>query len=507
MFRFNRIFRISLSIAVIAMGVLVVAPSVVLADETSTTMSIYPSSGPVGTKVYVTLTSFKPSETVEICFNDISSVVQTRASDQDGYLYTAFVVGKCPAGRHKVLANDGTNEKYAYFIIEQEINLAKTTGYAGDKITVKGTGFAADKAITIHLGGKKIGTSKTNKDGTFSTACTVPESCKGRHTIKAEDTDDNYDTIDFITRQSISINPTSGIVSSKVTISGRGFRANGDVVTTFDDEEVASNPTDANGSFSGVFIVPSRINGGYKIKASDGTNLDYADFTISTGVNLSRDSGHVGTTVVVSGTGFVANDEVIIKYEGTKIATTTADGIGGFSVNFKVPRSKHGKHTIVAADSVNTMEMTFTMESDAPSSPALLLPADKCEAAAQAHFNWEDVSDPSGVTYTLQVATNADFTDVVSSKKGLTKSEYATALKEKLEPTKKEVSYYWRVKAVDNASNESEWSTTRAFYVNRHVGAMPAWTKYSLIGLCGMLVVSLLYFYLWKRRSINNVAQ
>jgi hypothetical protein len=67
MFRFNRIFRISLSIAVIAMGVLVVAPSVVLADETSTTMSIYPSSGPVGTKVYVTLTSFKPSETVEIC--------------------------------------------------------------------------------------------------------------------------------------------------------------------------------------------------------------------------------------------------------------------------------------------------------------------------------------------------------------------------------------------------------------------------------------------------------
>jgi len=76
-------------------------------------------------------------------------------------------------------------------------------------------------------------------------------------------------------------------------------------------------------------------------------------------------------------------------------------------------------------------------------------------------------------TYTLQVATSEDFysASMVLEKAELTSSEYTLSESEELEPRSKEEPYYWRVKAVDGASNESAWSGERAFYVGS-----TAWT-------------------------------
>ena len=75
--------------------------------------------------------------------------------------------------------------------------------------------------------------------------------------------------------------------------------------------------------------------------------------------------------------------------------------------------------------------------------------------------------DSLPVTYTLQIATSEDFTSasIVLKKAGLTSSEYTVTESEELESRSKEEPYYWRVKAVDGASNESAWSGERAFYV------------------------------------------
>jgi hypothetical protein len=95
------------------------------------------------------------------------------------------------------------------------------------------------------------------------------------------------------------------------------------------------------------------------------------------------------------------------------------------------------------------------MESEAPPMPMLLLPEVATTTEAEAYFDWEDVKDLSGVTYTLQIASDKDFTTIVLEKKGLTNSEYTITEEEKLEPAEKEA-YYWRVKAVDSAFNESK---------------------------------------------------
>jgi len=143
------------------------------------------------------------------------------------------------------------------------------------------------------------------------------------------------------------------------------------------------------------------------------------------------------------------------------------------------------------------------MESEAPPVPVPLLPEAGGKAKAEAYFDWEDVSDPSGVTYTLQIASDENFTEdsIVLEREGLTESEYTLTEEERLESTKKEAPYYWRVKAVDRASNESEWSTPASFHVGFSI-TLPDWAMY-VIYVVGAVVVGFIGFWFGRRTTYS----
>ena len=71
-------------------------------------------------------------------------------------------------------------------------------------------------------------------------------------------------------------------------------------------------------------------------------------------------------------------------------------------------------------------------------------------------FDWADVDDPSGVVYVLEASQYADFSDILLRKDDLSQSSYTLSEEEVLEKGE----YYWRVKAIDGAGNESNWSST-----------------------------------------------
>jgi hypothetical protein len=78
-------------------------------------------------------------------------------------------------------------------------------------------------------------------------------------------------------------------------------------------------------------------------------------------------------------------------------------------------------------------------------------------------LDWGDVSDVSGVTYQLQIDDSLDFAplSLVLSKPALTASGYTLTAGEALPAG----AYYWRVRAVDGAGNESAWSMVPSFTV------------------------------------------
>ncbi len=121
------------------------------------------------------------------------------------------------------------------------------------------------------------------------------------------------------------------------------------------------------------------------------------------------------------------------------------------------------------------------------------------KARAQAYLDWEIVTDPSGVTYSLQIATDADFSggSIVLEKAGLSQSEYTITREERLESVSKDSPYYWHVRAVDGASNEGPWSGKGTFYVGFQFRLSQP-VIYALFGV-GALVFGILGFLLGRR--------
>ena len=139
------------------------------------------------------------------------------------------------------------------------------------------------------------------------------------------------------------------------------------------------------------------------------------------------------------------------------------------------------------------------MEAQAPGVPELLSPEIGTKAASLTQFDWETVEDPSGVSYELQVATSEDFAAdaMVLEVVGIGESEYPLTDEEALESRSEEEPYYWRVRAIDGASNASAWADTSSF----HVGfAWPDWIIHLWWGL-GVLGAIFLGYYLGKRRA------
>jgi len=388
--------------------------------------------------------------------------------------------------------------------------LSPDSGPVGTEVEITGAYFSGNDDITVTFGGDEVdiedGDTDTDSDGDFTCTILVPESAAGDQTIAVEDEAEHIAEATFTVESAITISPTSGSAAIRVTVIGTGFGGDQDVTVTFDGTRVATADTDNDGSFTAAFDVPEVGAGTYAVVAEDeDDNSDTADFSVAAGASLSivtsEDSpGYVGMDMTMSGTGFLPNTGVTITYatESVVVATTTSDANGEFSATFTIPPSEGGVHTITASDGTNSLTSTFVMESASPLIPSPSLPEMGVKAEQPVLFDWEDVTDPSGVTYTFQIATDEDFSPLVLEKKGLTSSQYTLTEAEKLASTKKEAPYYWRVQAVDGASNESEWSGAGTFYVGGV--ALPGGSIHLWWGL-GAAGAGALGFFLGKRKS------
>jgi hypothetical protein len=467
-------------------------------------VTITPTLAAVGDQITISGTGFAASQSVTIYFDDTSTSSAT--TDSLGTVsQTSFTVPASAWGSHTIRIQDASgNYATATFSTKQGITLTPTSGPIGTMVTVSGKGFNANTGITITLDDVPVTTTTviTDTDGSFSTTLNIPASSGGAHQIKASD-GTNIDTKTFTITATITVNPTSGYVGTKVTVNGAGFLGSATVSITFNNVSVKTVLTNTNGSFSTNFDVPAQGAGTYKIRATDGANTKDTDFTVTTSATISpatstTSPGYVGMAITVTGVGFMPGRPVTITYDGKQVTTSVVGSDGGFTATFNVPASQSGARTVTASDGTNSIPMTFVMEATPPSVPALLTPESGTKTKSLATFQWSAVTDPSGVTYTLQIATDAGFTKIVLAKSELTQSEYTLTKDEKLSSVSKDTPYYWRVKAVDGASNESAWSSAGSFYVgfNFTIQAL----IYIIIGIVAVILI-LLAFWVGTRRS------
>ena len=374
--------------------------------------------------------------------------------------------------------NDNIEAKVEFAVIKGEIEIDPAEGTVGTEVDIGGSYLHSNDYITITFGDDGVdiesGDTKTDSSGDFdNTTIIIPEGTAGEHTIAVEDDHNHTAEATFTVESALGVNPAEGTIGSQATASGTGFGASQSLTITFDGTQVTTARTDSDGSFTANFTVPQVEAGIYTVEAEDADdNSATAEFTMSSSFTLgtatsAASPGYVGMQMTMTGTGFLPNAAVTVTYATTPVvvATTTSDANGNFSATFTIPPSDPGTHTITATDGINSLTETFYMESTAPSIPQPLLPEMGIKAKQPVYFDWADVTDPSGVTYTLQIATDENFASVVLEKTDLANSEYTITEAEKLEKRIKEAPYYWRVKATDGAYNESGWTGAGAFYV------------------------------------------
>lgn len=468
---------------------------------TTQAVTVTPSSGIVGSDITIKGTGFKASTQITITSGGYP-VVTTPASVVSNTLGTFIAVFKVPSstsGSHQITASDGTYQGNVNYTTIANLVLDVTSSAVGEEVTVMGTGFQGSKQIAISLGNTSIKTISSDATGNFTTQFVVPSVRGGNYQVTASDGANSVSASLSVTATA-SMNLSSGFIGTEVTINGNGFY--GTVVVNFDGVEIARKTVESNGVFSITFNIPETKAGSHTIIASDGINSLTSSFSVIVDSTLDKSTGWIGMPVTLNISGFV--NSITIKFDDIVIDTVTLESPEAIAITFNIPVSTGGNHVISISDGINTIEKPFVVESDAPDVPALVSPVNTSKAEAEPQLDWTDVTDPSGVLYTLEISSSQSFTaeSLILKRENLTESSYTLTEAEKLKSTKKDAPYYWRVKASDKASNESDWTAPHTFRVGFSLYDIPIWA-YCLFVLFLMILAGVGGFFLGRKIALR----
>lgn len=115
--------------------------------------------------------------------------------------------------------------------------------------------------------------------------------------------------------------------------------------------------------------------------------------------------------------------------------------------------------SLTAGAVANPWAFETVLDLTPPAVPTLQSPSNGSYGVATQTFSWTEVTDPSGVTYDLQISTDPGFGIVDIDKTGIVSNSY-TLSGVPPELLTNGITYFWRVQAVDGSSNPSGFSSS-----------------------------------------------
>jgi len=451
-------------------------------------------TGTVGSSLTVAGKGFNANESNIQVLLDENPVQTNILAGSKGSWQVTIKVPASSRGDHIIDASGttpGSEVEDKIFTVIPEIQINPTSGWVNTVVGIYGSGFATGETnIKVTYDGGTVKTDiAADAKGSWQSGFSIPSSSRGGHEIRAYGAVTNESDVQsasFSVSPGIKLEPVSGYLGGSIYVgdglyvSGVGFDANETgIKVTYDGSLALSGViADTKGSWSDRLDVPPSTKGEHIIDASGevtrASDIVDAIVVISPKVELNPASGAVSNDITVHGTGFAANQVITLSYDGAKVSSNTAtDAKGIFTTSFKIPESKAGDHIITVTDpTASVFSMTLSVESIPPPTPNLISPEAGSEfggflSKATVIFRWSAVEDPSGVYYILEISPSPDFAGTVIRKEGLTSTEYTLTSGEAL--TKG--SYYWRVRAVDGADNQGDWTNGQLF----KIGGLELW--------------------------------
>jgi len=184
-----------------------------------------------------------------------------------------------------------------------------------------------------------------------------------------------------VSATSITLDPDSGKMGAKVTITGDGFI--GKMATIYwDDKKLVQNvPISKTGEINHKFDVPAATKGIHIVKVTDDSNWSNitasSNFSVRPSISCEPPWGKINTRIYIFGYGFATNEgDIKFTWDGTPLSKTPiqADKTGSWSSQFDVPSVPKGEY-IISAISPSTgpgevPDVVFTVSPFCKSTPA-----------------------------------------------------------------------------------------------------------------------------------------
>jgi len=377
------------------------------------TLNLSRSKGTIGDKITVTGSGYSSGDKVYIYFSseeadvddddiddlnvweEVRTTHATLSLENGGEITCSFLVPdelidgdeteKVSAGDYFIYATEREEGRILAkeeFIVIGITEIGPARGPVGTEVELEGVGFEEEEDIEVIFYVDEIeiasGDDETDDDGEFKLTIMIPESPAGEHTIRIQ-IDKDEAKAEFTVEPESALSVTSGRIGDRIAITGTGFAASADATVTFGGDEVVTSQTDTHGTLSIPFDVPSVKAGTYvvEVKDEDGNSGKF-EFTLSTDISISpvtsqTSPGHVGMEVTIYGTDFKPDSAITITHTDTAtVFSTTSQKDGSFSYTFEIPAMRPGENTVSVTDGVNHLQVTFFMESVAPTTPQLL---------------------------------------------------------------------------------------------------------------------------------------
>jgi hypothetical protein len=453
-----------------------------------------PQAGP-GESITVSGGGFAPNETGIVLKLGDSTIATGIAANAEGSWDRTFDIPPLPANSYSLTASGSQTSAGSVqertFTLTTRLTLSANTGSPGNTIVLTGQGFGANEQGLSILYDNAVLVPGINTDGTgkFTRSFEIPPSTAGPHRIVVGGTSSGVASgseTSFQVQPGFLLESNTGPSGVPMQLIGTGFGPNEpDIEIKFGSEVVISGVSaDENGSFEESILVPATPGGPQRFTASSPSGNSSAQaqqaYTVVPHIAMNEAAGNVGMNISVIGTGFTPDTNVTLTYDDLAVAAVASDVAGRFSLQFPVPESVKGDHTLEALDERgNRVQATFEVEGIAPLAPSLRLPENGGRGGILGGFKpetrWAPVEDPSGVTYNLQLAADPEFTEIVLDRKGLPSATYQLTGEESLSRGK----YYWRVQAVDGASNAGPYSSVHEL----NSGIIPIWLFSAMVAL------------------------
>jgi len=488
-------------------------------------MTLNVAQGQTGTDVVLTGSGFYVGQGVTITYQNPGAVnIGTIAASLSGQFSKTFKIPAGTAGIHKfTAANAFGNTAEAVFKVLPGISSDFNSGASGELINVRGSGFGYRSTVNLSLGAHSISSITADDYGNFKTVFAVPAVTRSTYNFRAQDNLGNNAELEFSVIPGAVLSEITGAVGNPLTVTGAGFHPGSTITVYYDDAPVATTTADNNGNFTVTVTIPASSGGGHIIRITDDYVTRQYNFAVETAapnapVLLYPDNNDItpacarfqwepvaDTSIPVtydleisiypgfSGTTLRKTGLTVTRYDLTEkeaLAATPAGPVYYWRVMATDGAGNRSAWSIIQAFSVDT-----------PKIPVISQPTSGTAVQFPVSLNWAASSSFSQpVTYQVQVSRNIEFSQLLIDEKGITNPGFIIPAEDK-RIFNKQIPYYWRVKAVDNARNASTWSDTGSF--NIASSGFPAWAVYTLTGLA-VVIIALLAYRISRRRHYQS---